>query len=152
VSLGADVVQVPVVLTAFGALPTPAQATVVVQGPSRRATRALTGLGACWGLALVSVFIPVAHFVLVPTFIVAGVVVAVLRAREERRLMSVSGACPRCGAGLALTPGRRFQADCALDCPHCHQVLRLSTAPGRDPRSPETQQRPAGRAPGRKCP
>jgi ribosomal protein S27AE len=129
---GAGVVQVPVVLTAFGASPTPAQATVVDQGAGRRVVRALGGLGACWGLALGSVAIPVAHFVLVPTFAVAGLVVAVLRAREDRRLVRVTGTCPRCGAAIALAARGRFQVDRVLHCPHCHQVLRLSAAGAPD--------------------
>ena len=62
------VVDVRALLTAFGAAPTRARATIVVQGAGRRMARALAGLGACWGPAVVSIFVPVAHFVLVPTF------------------------------------------------------------------------------------
>ena len=46
-----------------------------------------------WALALGGLFIPVAHFILVPTFVVAGIVVAVKRSREDRRLVLLRGAC-----------------------------------------------------------
>jgi hypothetical protein len=126
---GWDVVEVSASLTAFGALPTRARAVVVVQGTGRRAARALAGLGACWALALVSVFIPVAHFVLVPSFTVAGIVVAGLRLREDRRLVGVSGTCPRCGTEQEFEAGGRFEDDRTLDCPRCHQLLRLIAGP-----------------------
>ena len=48
-------------------------ALVVEQPPGVRAGRVLAGLGSFWGLALASVFIPVAHFLLVPAFLLAGV-------------------------------------------------------------------------------
>jgi hypothetical protein len=122
-------VEIPATLTAFGAPPAPATATILSQAPGERLARTAAALGACWGLALVSVFIPVAHFVLVPTFFVAGIAVAVARAREATRLLAVRGACPRCAreqefpAGGRLTPGR------TLDCPACHNTLTLTADP-----------------------
>jgi uncharacterized protein involved in cysteine biosynthesis len=43
----------------------------------------LKGLALAWGAAAVSVFIPVAHFLLVPGFAVAGVVIFVKRMRDR---------------------------------------------------------------------
>ena len=126
---GCDVVEVSASLTAFGTSPTRARAVVVIQGTGRRAARALAALGACWALALVSVFVPVAHFVLVPAFTVAGVVVAGLRLREDRRLVGVSGTCPRCGTEQEFEAGGRFEYSRTLDCPRCHQLLRLIAEP-----------------------
>src|SRR5258707_9076430 len=77
--------EVPALLTAFGHPPQPVQAVIVEQAPGQRFARTLTGLGMFWGLGLASVFIPVAHFILVPTFVVAGLVMAVQRARGNRR-------------------------------------------------------------------
>jgi hypothetical protein len=143
--VGSDVVEISASLTAFGTPPTRARAVVVVQGTGRRAARALAGLGACWALALVSVFIPVAHFVLVPTFTVAGVVVAVLRLREDRRLVGVSGTCPRCGTEQEFEAGGRFEDDRTLDCPRCHQLLRLVAEPPSEHR-PGSPRPDGGRA------
>ena len=119
--------EVPAQLTAFGHPPQPARAVIVEQAPGQRFARTLTGLGMFWGLGLASVFIPVAHFVLVPTFVVAGIVMAVKRAREDRRLLLVRGACPRCGAVQELRPGGRFVDGRSFDCPSCHGNLTLVT-------------------------
>src|SRR5216683_2576189 len=100
--------EIEVRLTAFGYEPSPATAVVVEQPPGTRFGRVLGGLGMFWGLALASVFIPVAHFVLVPTFVVGGIVMALKRAREDRRLILLRGACPRCGAAQDFRPGGRF--------------------------------------------
>src|SRR5262249_41873538 len=83
-------------LEAFGAPPTQATAVLVSQNPAQRLVRALSILGGCWAAAIVSVFFPVAHFFLVPGFIVLGVVLAVLRSRERERLLGIHGVCPRC--------------------------------------------------------
>jgi hypothetical protein len=120
--------EVPAQLTAFGHPSQPAQAVILEQAPGQRFARTLTGLGMFWGLGLASVFIPVAHFVLVPTFVVAGIVMAVKRAREDRRLLLVRGACPRCGAVQELRPGGRFVDGRSFDCPKCHGNLTLVTA------------------------
>ena len=120
--------EVPAQLTAFGHPPQPARAVILEQAPGQRFARTLAGLGMFWGLGLASVFIPVAHFVLVPTFAVAGVVMAVKRAREDRRLLLVRGACPRCGTMQELRPGGRFVDGRSFDCPSCHGNLTLAPA------------------------
>lgn len=119
-------IQAVAQLTAFGHEPRPATATVVEQPPGARFGRVLGGLGMFWGLAAASVFIPVAHFLLVPTFTVAGIVMAVKRAREDRRLVVLRGTCPRCGAVHELRPGGRFVAGRRVDCPSCHGDLTLA--------------------------
>jgi hypothetical protein len=122
---------VPASLVAFGATPTHAIAQVLEQGASRRAARALAGLAGCWGAAAVAVFIPVAHFVLVPTFVLSGVVLAVVRLREASRLVGLRGVCPRCGAEQDFDVSGRFEAERPIDCPRCHTHLRLVSAPAR---------------------
>jgi hypothetical protein len=123
-----DTIEIPASLAAFGSAPTPATAMVVVQSLEQRLVRTAAGLGICWGLALVGLFIPVAHFILVPTFLMAGIAVAVMRIREDRRLLAVRGACPRCGAMQEFKGGGRFRAERSLDCPRCHNHLTLSAA------------------------
>jgi hypothetical protein len=118
-----DVREVAVTLTAFGATPREATATIVSQAPGRRLTRALAVLGMFWGMALVGLFIPVAHVILAPTFVTAGIIMAVLRAREDHRLLGVHGECPRCGVDQRFAAGGRLSRDIRLDCPHCHNSL-----------------------------
>ena len=133
-----DAVDIPATLTAFGSTPTPATAVVVIQSPGKRLARTAAGLGVCWGLALAGLFIPVAHFILVPTFLLAGIAVAILRAREDKRLLKVMGVCPRCSVRQEFSVGGRFEAQRSLDCPRCHNTLTLSadlaSATREDPR------------------
>jgi hypothetical protein len=117
-------------LAAFGFPARPATAVIVEQPPGQRFVRALAGLGLCWALALGGLFIPVAHLILVPTFLIAGIVVAVKRGREDRRLVRVRGTCPRCGVEQAWTPGGRFVNGRSLSCPGCHGNLALALGPG----------------------
>ena len=121
--------EVQASLTAFGYPPRPAIALVIEQSAPERLVRTVAGLGMFWGLALGGLFIPVAHLVLVPAFLVAGIVTAAKRAREDRRLVQVRGTCPRCGAAQELRPGGRFASGRSLDCPRCHGNLTLETGP-----------------------
>jgi hypothetical protein len=117
--------QLPVSITAFGASPRPGTATIVEQPPGQRLLRTLSGVGMFWALALGGLFIPVAHFVLVPTFLAAGIAMGVKRAREDRRLLGVHGACPRCGVEQEFRVGGRFFDGRTFGCPRCHNNLRL---------------------------
>lgn len=60
-------------LTGYSAAPTQGTVTVQEFGKDERVRRALGGLGKWWGIALLAVFIPVAHFILVPSFLLYGI-------------------------------------------------------------------------------
>jgi hypothetical protein len=117
--------KIPASLTAFGHPPSRVTAVVIEQTPAQRLGRALAGLGMFWALALGGLFIPVAHFILVPTFVVTGIIVAVKRAREDRRLAQLRGACPRCGAAQEFKPGGRFVTGRSVNCAKCHGTLTV---------------------------
>jgi hypothetical protein len=125
-------IQVAISLTAFGFEPRPATAVVIEQSTGERVARAFAGLGMFWALALGGLFIPVAHFILVPTFLTAGIIMAVKRSREERRLAEVRGPCPRCGAQQVFKGGGRFADGRTLDCPACPGTSALAV-PGNTP-------------------
>ena len=125
--------ELPASLTAFGYPAQRGTAVIIEQSPAQRLMRALAGLGCCWGLALGGLFIPVAHFVLVPTFVTAGVIVAVKRAREDRRLLLVRGACPRCGVAREFKPGGRLVSGRSFGCPECHGNVTLVAEPSNPP-------------------
>ncbi len=124
--------QVAVSLTAFGFSPRPATALVIEQSTGERVGRAFAGLGLFWALALGGLFIPVAHFILVPVFLTAGIVMAIKRSREDRRLAEVRGPCPRCGAQQVFKGSGRFEPGRSLDCPACHGSFALAV-PGNAP-------------------
>jgi len=117
--------QLPVSITAFGDAPTPGTATIVEQTPGERTLRVLSGVGMFWALALGGLFIPVAHFVLVPAFLIAGIVMGIKRSHEDRRLLGISGTCPRCGIEQRFHVGGRFFDGRTFECPRCHNHLRV---------------------------
>ena len=98
-------VQVAVSLTAFGFTPRPATAVVIEQSTGERVGRVFTGLGMFWALALGGLFIPVAHFILVPVFLTAGIIMAVKRSKEDRRLAEVGGGRPNLSGRAARRGG-----------------------------------------------
>lgn len=121
--------ELPASLTAFGYPSQPVTAVVAEQSPGQRFTRAMAGLGLFWALALGGLFIPVAHFVLVPTFVTAGIIVAVKRAREDRRLLRVRGTCPRCGVAQEFKADGRLVSERSIGCPRCHGNLTVVAGP-----------------------
>jgi len=123
-------VEVAISLSAFGFEPRAATAVVIEQTTAERVGRAIAGLGMFWALALAGLFIPVAHFILVPVFLTAGIIMAVKRSKEEKRLQLVRGACPRCGAQQDFKVGGRFVSGRSLDCPACHGTFTV-VAPER---------------------
>ncbi|HEY8370607.1 MAG TPA: hypothetical protein VIM86_14970 [Thermodesulfobacteriota bacterium] len=123
--MAADLIEVPVRLLAFGAEAAPARAAVALNPPGLRARRALAALGACWGLAVAAVFIPVAHFVLVPALLVAGPVLAIRRLGEHRSLVRLEGRCARCGLEQAFDAAGRFPPKRPVVCHRCRAELRV---------------------------
>jgi hypothetical protein len=90
-----------------------------------RMTRAAIRLGACWAAAGVTLFIPLAHFVLVPGFLLAGPIMAVSAYRTEQARELARGTCPVCKETVEI----RLEAADNLPkwsyCPKCNAPLQL---------------------------
>lgn len=69
-------------LTVFGAPPRPVIVTVTHPSPGGRLARAARAAGMFWAFAAGCVFLPGLHFVLVPTFLVAGIVAGARHGRD----------------------------------------------------------------------
>lgn len=85
---------------------------------NERTKRALILLFGFWGLAAVSILIPVLHFVLVPLFILIAPFIAKKTFNEEVTLDACELSCPECKqlAKFAKTSG---QWPLHSNCPHC---------------------------------
>lgn len=81
--------------------------TVRIQHWNRhdRLVRAAKFGGASLGLAIVSVFIPLLHFVLVPLFLLATPFVFSLTFNRESAVLGGEGACPKCGEPFTVAKG-----------------------------------------------
>ncbi len=82
-------------------------------------------LGICWLLAVVTAFIPIAHFVLVPLFLIAGPVLAVMKYKTETVMEKAHGVCPECTqtVDIELDPGDKLPK--RTYCPACNKPLQL---------------------------
>lgn len=105
----------------------PARAIVSVRHFQRgaRAKRALEAVGLCWGAAVLAVFIPVAHLILVPGLIFAGVLLGISRFRSETVVTSARGTCPDCGAEQDLDVSGRWRVPQSVTCRRCQRGLVL---------------------------
>ena len=92
----------------------------------QRVRRAFAGLGKWWGVAVLCVFIPVAHFVLVPTFLAYGLWQFFQRLGTAELATDARGTCPDCGTEQTLDLAPRWRAPQPVTCRQCHRGLRLS--------------------------
>ena len=90
-----------------------------------RMKRAGVIFGAGLIAALIALPIPLVHFVFVPGALVAGVVLAAVRLRQEEIFRSASGACPYCGAEQRFTVMGPFKLPKKLHCGSCQRQLSL---------------------------
>ena len=113
-------------LTAFGSMPSHAEVSVARLTPGQRLTRGFRGAGTFWAIAGACIFIPGLHFVLVPGFLLVGIVTGVMRVRDAETVVRVHGVCPRCKFEQDFTAGNRFAPTWRLDCRACHNHLELA--------------------------
>jgi len=116
----------PFILTGYHGVPTHGSVTIQAFDREQRWRRALAGLGKWWGIALLSVFIPVAHFLLVPSFFVYGLGQFFQRLGTAEVAAAPRGTCPDCGAEQVLELAPRWRAPQPVTCRHCHRGLRLT--------------------------
>jgi hypothetical protein len=93
--------------------------------PRERMTRALKKLGMFWGAAVVSVLIPVFHFVLVPGFLILGPIMARLQYKQELEIKDAKFPCPDCKKEVEF---KKVSGNWPLRqiCPHCSSQLYLN--------------------------
>lgn len=114
------------VLTGFAPTSTRGAVTVISYDRQSRRGRALKALGTFWGCALGSVFIPVAHFLLVPGFFIFGIVQFFQRLGTRELGVGAHGTCPDCGAEQTLDLPPRWKAPQQVTCKTCQRGLTLT--------------------------
>jgi hypothetical protein len=116
----------PGTLSFFGFADTRAQVAVVRHAHADRLKHAVLALAACWGIAALTVLIPIAHFVLVPAFFVLGIVLFAKKLGEHATFVGLTGTCPRCQATGPFEVSGRAKARAAAQCGSCMNQLGLS--------------------------
>jgi hypothetical protein len=117
--------QRPFTLSGYHGAPTPATLLVATFDRSERLRRAFKGLAGFWGAMVVSVFIPIAHFVLVPSFLCIGVWQFLRRLRTGELVRGAHGSCPDCGTEQDFELGSSGVPQ-SVTCGRCHRGLTLA--------------------------
>lgn len=87
-----------------------------------RLKRAIKLGGLTLGLAVVSVFVPILHFVLVPALLLGAPFVSYWAYFQEKVLLDGEGECPNCGAPFLVAKGKpEFPLDDL--CTQCHLTV-----------------------------
>ncbi len=97
-----------------------------------RVRRAVKGLAGFWGAMVVSVFIPIAHFVLVPSFLFVGVWQFSRRLRTGEMVKGAHGRCPDCGSEQDFELGG-WGFPQSVQCASCRRGLTLAATSGPGP-------------------
>jgi hypothetical protein len=113
-------------LTGYSPQPTTATVTIRSFDKRERVRRALKALATFWGVALGSVFIPVAHFLLVPAFALYGAFTFFDRLGAKQIVTTAEGTCPDCGRAQKLETSGRWYVPRDVGCRYCQRSLRIS--------------------------
>lgn len=104
---------------------------VTYLNPAQRFQRAMTTAALFIGAAIVSVFIPVLHFVLVPLFLLLSTIAAFRRYKEVSLVNLENFKCPKCQADLKQKEVHQTEADPSskIYCYECRSSMRLEVEP-----------------------
>lgn len=114
-----------------GYAPEPTAATVRLDPlvPGRRVGRAVASFAVLFVIALVSVLIPVAHFLLVPGFLIAAFVSLIVRLGVTTLVLGARGTCPDCGVEQDFDLPKAWRLPQDVTCRGCQRRLTLTAAP-----------------------
>lgn len=96
---------------------------IVKEFTSREKTiRALKALAAFWGAALLSILIPVFHFVLVPGLFIVGVIMGNVKRKQQIEITDARFPCPECKKDVVF---KKLSGNWPIrqTCPHCSSQL-----------------------------
>src|SRR5689334_19748665 len=95
-------VQYQVRVSSSAGKETPGEVRVQHWTHQERMKRAIKVFFLCWGLAAVAVLIPLLHFILVPSLVIAGPISAYMTLQQESVVLGGESRCPECGADLVI--------------------------------------------------
>jgi hypothetical protein len=93
-----------------------------------RVRRAVQRLAAFWVAATIAVFIPIAHFLLVPGFFALGLYFLSRNLRVKEAVTEARGTCPDCGLEQELEVSGNWDPPHRITCRGCQRSLLLSTS------------------------
>jgi len=115
-------------LTGYGPGTGDASVLVVSYDLPARVRRALIGLGSAGAAAIPAIFIPVAHFFLVPGLVAFGFYLFWRRWHTEESVHRCSGTCPDCVTEQEFDVAGSWEPPHHVTCRCCQRSLVLSVA------------------------
>lgn len=103
----------------------PATMDVVAFSDQEQKMRALKSLLFFWSIAIVCVLIPVAHFILVPAFLITGTIAAKRRWNSAKEGITTEGTCPVCNKPITIHLEKNADLPQWHNCPACEASLEL---------------------------
>ena len=103
---------------------THASITKVVWDSPERTKNALRTLGMMLTFTFLSIFIPLLHFILVPTLFIASFVLAMDKFGEKVRNEGGTGECPKCHQTFKVQPSK-WGTRITNVCDHCPEDLEM---------------------------
>jgi len=82
-------------------------------------------------IASFCVLIPVAHLVLVPSFLVGGIIAAKRRWNKDAEGIDAKGSCPDCRNNISIDLEKNAEFPQWHNCPECGDALELQADPGK---------------------
>ncbi|MBL1277179.1 MAG: hypothetical protein COB30_013940 [Ectothiorhodospiraceae bacterium] len=122
----AEIKQTPVTLKDNDDKTTPGQLQTTWFNHNDCVKRGLTKLGLFWLLALGSVPIVFAHWVLVPGLLIAGPWMGYTTYKMKRRHDHISGNCPSCQAEIKIKTEAKQSLTMWTYCPTCNTPLQIA--------------------------
>jgi predicted RNA-binding Zn-ribbon protein involved in translation (DUF1610 family) len=91
---------------------------------SEKQKSAIKLLVICWLASIGTVFLPLVHFVAVPGFFIAGIVMFYRRLNQPVHTEPFEFNCPECGGKIPVAE-RVFEPEWEQVCPSCHFALKI---------------------------
>jgi hypothetical protein len=109
---------------------TQGQAQLESLSTGARVARASKRAAIFWAIALVCVLIPMLHFVLVPAFLLIGIIMFAKTMSQAQLIWNADGECPACHAKTHFD-GPINAVESKEICPSCRTLLKIKPAPLR---------------------
>lgn len=121
--------EVRVRVTGYAPEPTEAVVRLDHLSPARRIGRGAKSFLIFFVLAVVSVAIPAAHFILVPGFLLAAVISLIVSLGVTTRVVGAHGSCPDCRLEQDFDLNVSWQLPQDFACRGCRRRLTLTPGP-----------------------
>ncbi len=89
-------IGIPVIMRTYDGKDSLGSMDVRLIGVGDRVLRALRSLAWCWLFAVITVLVPILHWVLVPCLLLLGPILAIRAFGFDRQVFGGGGACPAC--------------------------------------------------------